>query len=418
MGFRVGLFGTPAFRLLWCSSLAAAGAQYMERVATGWLALEAGGGPLGVGVVFAARTLPFLLLGLPAGALADRTERRRILMGVALGGALLSLVLAALVRAGAVGLWQVAAISFLMGCVQVCDVPARQALVVDTVGRARAANAIALNSVAGRLFGAVGALAGGLAIPLLGVANSYVVVAAAYLVGLTLLAFVRVAPRVHAVATRPPFRTLIAESAQLIVQQPTVRTLVIAAMACEVFAFSFMTIVPSYARDVLLAGPEGLGALNAATSVGATVAVLILAALPSQVRREPILAMVYVVYGLALLTLGVAGSLAIATAVVLVIGACAASFDALQQTMIQLAVPEEQRGRAAGIWVFSIGTAPAGHLEAGALSALLGAQPTLLINGAFVIAGGLILALRAPEYRPRRATPIAVPIPADERADR
>jgi hypothetical protein len=112
---------------------------------------------------------------------------------------------------------------------------------------------------------------------------------------------------------------------------------------------------------------------------------------------------VYVVYGLAILAFSAASTLLVATAIMLVIGACASAFDALEQMMIQLVVPEDQRGRAVGIWVFSIGTAPVGHLEVGTLAALVGAPTALLANGAFVVAGALVLVLRTPIYRPWRA---------------
>jgi MFS family permease len=401
----VKAFSSASFRILWCSSLALAGAQFMERVVTGWLALAAGGGPLAVGIVFAARMLPSLLLGLPFGALADRVDRRRVLLGVAIAGISFSLLLAFLAGRGTPGLWQVAAISFFMGSLPVADTPARQALVVDTVGRAGAANAIALNSVASRLFGAVGAFASGVAILALGVSNAYLIVAAAYGVELGLVLFVR-APAAHRPAgARLSFRRQVGEAAELILQQPVVRTLVLAAMTCEIFAFSYQTVVPTFARDVLKAGPEGLGTLTASGAIGATVAVLLLAGVPGAVRREPLLAGVYVVYGVGLLALGTATTLSVATAAALLIGACGAAFDALQQTMIQLAVPEDQRGRAAGIWVFSIGTAPIGHLEIGALAASAGAQPALLVNGACVLVGALGLVVGAKEYRPGTRSP-------------
>src|SRR5215469_14164906 len=121
---RVPAFESPSYRTLWCSSLASAGAQLMERVATGWLALETGGGPLAVGAVLAARMLPSLLLGLPAGTLADRRDRRRLLMLVALAGAGLAVTLGLLVGSGAITFWHVAAIAFLSGCIQVSDTPA------------------------------------------------------------------------------------------------------------------------------------------------------------------------------------------------------------------------------------------------------------------------------------------------------
>src|SRR5438093_1295319 len=268
-------FRSPQFRRLWCSSLASSGAMGMERTATAWLALEAGGGALAVGLTLAARMLPALMFGLAAGTIADRSDRRRQLIVVAAA-----------------------------------------------------------------------------ALPL-------------------------VPPVLHLGAARPSFGRALRDAARLVVDLPAVRTLSIAGIVCEVFAFSHQTALPVLARDVLAAGPEGLGTLNGAAQIGGTIAVALLSVLPARVRLEPIMGAVFVLYGAAILTLASTTELAVAAAVMLVTGACAGAFDALQQTLIQLSVPEGQRGRAVGVWVLGLGSAPLGHLEMGAMVAAIGAPGAL-----------------------------------------
>src|SRR5262249_35013126 len=150
----------------------------MERTATAWLALEAGGGALAVGLTLAARMLPSLLFGLAAGTMADRADRRRQLLVVAAASLPLTLLLGWLVARRLVRAWQIVAISFAAGCVQAFDVPARQALILDTVPRESAPRAVALSAVGTRLMTAAGALAAGLLIPLAGVPACYLAVAA------------------------------------------------------------------------------------------------------------------------------------------------------------------------------------------------------------------------------------------------
>lgn len=392
-------FRSAAFRWLWCSTLASAGAQQMERTATAWLALQSGGGPFAVGLVFAARSLPSLLLGLAAGTIADRADRRRQLLAVAGAAFLLMAALGWLIGAGSLRVWQVVAISLSAGCLQVFDTPARQALVLDTTSREAAPNAMALNALAARLSGAIGAFGAGALIPLLGVAHCYWVIAASYGCGVALIATLRV-PRGGRVAViHPPFGRALRDAVRLIVGVPAVRTLTISGIACEVFAFSFGSALPVVARDVLMAGPEGLGTLNAATSVGGTVALILLSLLGGRTRREPLLGTVFVVYGASLVALAATRDLAVAVAVLVLTGICAGAFDVLQQTLIQLAVPEEQRGRAVGIWVLSVGSAPVGNLEMGALIAILGAPGALMINGGLAIASAATLLARSPGYR-------------------
>lgn len=392
-------FRSAAFRWLWYSTLASAGAQQMERTATAWLALQSGGGPFAVGLVFAARSTPSLLFGLAAGTIADRADRRRQLLAVA--GAALPLMAAVgwLVGTREIRVWQVIAISFAAGCLQVCDTPARQALVLDAVPRETAPNAMALNALAARSSGALGALGAGVLIPRVGVAHCYFVIATAYGIGAVLLAALRV-PRGHRVAVaHPPFGRALREAARLIIDVSAVRTLTISGIACEVFAFSYGSALPMIARDVLMAGPEGLGTLNAAVSLGGTVALALLSAMAGRVRREPLLGAIFVAYGISLLVLAETRDLAVAAVVLVVTGLCAGAFDVLQQTLIQLAVPEEQRGRAVGIWVLGVGSAPVGYLEMGALIGALGAPGALLINGTLALASAATLLARSPEYR-------------------
>src|SRR5215210_3037911 len=188
MRATLSLFRRPAFRVVWGSTLAGAGAQWMERVISAWLALGIGGDAIAVGPTLAVRLVPFVLFGLVAGTVADRVPRRVVLMAVAAAAALLSLTLALLFARGQAELWHLLAIGLLFGLVQVFDMTARSPFVVDLVEREQAASAIALNAVAQRLFGAVGAAAGGLVIPALGVTGGYLIVASLYAIGLVLLA--------------------------------------------------------------------------------------------------------------------------------------------------------------------------------------------------------------------------------------
>lgn len=295
--------------------------------------------------------------------------------------------------------WHVVVIAFAAGCLQVFDTPARQALLLDTVPRDAAPNAVALNAVAARLANALGALGAGILIPVAGVAATYLAVAAVSGANAAFVRSVRVPRTTYVSATHPPFGRALVDAARLLVDVPAVRTLSLAGIACEVFAFSYGTAVPVFARDVLRAGVEGLGALNAASALGGTLSVVLLSLVPGRVRREPLMAMTFLLYGAAILGLAASRDLTAAATALLVIGACAGAFDVLQQTLLQLAVPDNQRGRAVGVWVLGLGSAPVGHLEMGLAATALGAPGALLINGSLVIAAAATLVARAPIYR-------------------
>jgi MFS family permease len=397
-------FRRQPFRLAWASTLAGAGGQWMERVISAWLALGLGGDAIAVGATLAVRLVPFVLFGLVAGTVADRVPRRIVLMAVAATATALSLSLAALFARGDAELWHLLAIGLLFGLVQVFDMTARSPFVVDLVEREQATAAIALNAVAQRLFGAVGAAAGGLVIPTLGVTGGYLVVAALYATGLALLALVRVAPRSVSRAAAPvSFRRALVGTARLIVDNPAIRMVAVASLACETFGYSHQAALPSLARDVLQAGPRGLGALTAASSLGATLAVVALAALPPAVPRQPLLAAALFAWGVALTLLGASSLLTVSLALMLLVGACASAVDVLNQTIAQMSVSEAERGRAVGVWVFSIGMNMVGLMQVGTLVVLIGPPLTLAGNGLGAALSAVAIASLAPAYRFARA---------------
>jgi MFS family permease len=373
----------------------------MERTATGWLALNVGedSGPFVVGLVFAARMVPSLLLGLTAGTVADRTDRARLLTVVGLLGLVVMAFVTWLIASQTLHVVHVVGISFLAGCVHVFDTPSRQALTLDVVPRTVASNAVAWNMLAARFMAGAGGFAGGLLIGFANMAPAYLAIAIAYGVAALLVRQVR-APSVTSLSTaRPAFGTALRSAARLVLDNPSVRTLTLASIACEIFAFSFGSAVPVIARDVLQGGPVALGILNGATGVGGTVALLVLAIVQRRGRLEPILGVVFLTYGASLLALAATRDLLLAGGVLLVTGACAATFDALQQTLLQLAVPEDQRGRAVGVWLLGLGSGPIGHLEMGTLTSSVGAPSALLINGSIVLVAALTLQVRAPSFR-------------------
>jgi MFS family permease len=373
----------------------------VQLTATAWLALD--GGAFTVGLVLAARMLPNLLFGLAAGTLADRRNRERLLVVVRLLAIPPTLGLAWLASSpsGAVSVWQLVALAFVSGCTSVFDTPARQALVMDTVRREVAPTAMALNATTSRLATALGALLAGVLIPLASVAAAFVCAALAFGLAAGLGLLIRSSASASRVETKardpgPTFLQAVRDALRLVGDIREVRVLVAAAVACEIFGFSFQTAVPTFARDVLGSGAEGLGTLNAATSIGGALGLVSLTLVPGRVPRQPILGIVFVAYGISMLVVAPSRSMEVAATALLVTGACAAAFDVLQQTLMQLAVPEAHRGRALGLWVLSIGSAPIGNLEMGALVATFGAPVALAVNGGLVLLSAGVLLSRAP----------------------
>jgi hypothetical protein len=169
----------------------------------------------------------------------------------------------------------------------------------------------------------------------------------------------------------------------------------------EVLGFAHQTLLPSLTRDVLRAGPEGLGVMNAARAVGGILGLLV-SMRASAVGGGTLFLAVLVCFGASLVALGVAPSLvgfAGVVAVVVAANACGALADLLAQTLLQLSVPPHLRGQAGGAWVVAIGLAPLGQLQIGALASLLGVSAALGASGLALVALAGAVAVWVPRVR-------------------
>ena len=169
-------------------------------------------------------------------------------------------------------------------------------------------------------------------------------------------------------------------------QNRTLLVLMCLASITEVFGFTHMTLLPVFAKEVLGVGPVGLGYLTAVRQAGGLLGLALLANLKDYRRKGLLMFLIAGAFGVGLMAFSVSSALVYFIVVLAAVNACAMSVDTLYKTLMQTNVPDEQRGRAMGSWVLSIGVGPVGHLGVGGLATALGAQGALLVNGA-VLAG-------------------------------
>lgn len=394
------------FRLLWLSGLGFSGGMWIQQVAVGWLVLEMTGSPLALGAVQAARMLPSLLFGMVAGVLADRLDRRWLLVTIGAVSAAYSLGLAALITSGALQLWHVLALTFVFGAGRAFEWPASQALVYDLVGPDDALKGVSLNATANRLMGVVSGFAGGAIIPLFGPQGSLVLMGCGYAMGTLLLVFIHSGGvhRPRTAAAAPSFGRALRDGYGLARTNRRVLGLFLLTVCGEIFAFSHQTLVPVFARDVLDAGAAGLGALTSARALGSVASSLVLARFAYYHDRTRLLLWHYALYGACMVAFAASTSLPMSVVLMAGVGLAASSLDILQQTLMQLAVRDEDRGRAVGYWVAALGFGPVGHLEIGSLGALAGAPLAMAANGVAVCLVFVVAALLVGRAR-RQAVP-------------
>ena len=372
-----------------------------EVVVLGWLTLELTSSPFLVGVAMGARALPLFFVGMPAGVLADRFPRRRLLMATGLGQAVTAMTIGTLTLLGLVTLVHVLLLTLVAGVIRGVEHAARLGYTHDVVGAAALMNGFAVLGIAMRVGWLLGSLGVGAVIARLGTGVAYFAVAAGFLAGAASLIPDSGSARTSPIDPGSVWQSVIG-FVEAVRANRALLVLMMLTAGAEVLGFSHQAILPSLARDVLHTGPEGLGALNAARSVGG-----ILGLLAASMRRPvlgggPLFLAVLLAFGASLIGLGLAPHLVgfVGVFVVLVVvNGVGALADLLAQGLLQLSVPAHLRGRAGGAWVVAIGLAPLGQLQIGALASLLGVGIALGASGLALVLLASATALLFPRLR-------------------
>jgi predicted MFS family arabinose efflux permease len=393
MPLPIGLraFHHADFRRFFWAQIVAQTGTWMQTVAQSWLVLQLTPSPFKLGLIGSLQFAPILLFSIASGALADRVRRRRLLIGTQVALGCQALGLAALVASGHVDYWHVAVLAFGTGVVNVIDQPARQSLVAEMVGRDDVASAVALNSASFNAARIVGPGLGGLLIARFGVAPAFVVNGLGFAVAVIILLGLRTEglPRVRSgrgvlddirTGLRYAFRT------------PEIRLTLGLLFIVSICVFNFTVYVPLVVRTVLHLGAEGFGLLMACLGVGAVTGALAISALGP---RHPPTAVLFGAAALAcggLLGLSATRAFWVAAALLFLTGLFGLVLVASCNTAMQLAAPDELRGRVMSLYTLVWGGVfPIGAFIVGSISEHWGVARALLVNGVGGLAGVALL---------------------------
>jgi MFS family permease len=378
----------------------------MQRLTISWFVLDQTGSVFLTAVSFAVRSAPNLIFGPFGGAIADRYSRRKVLMITA--GLKISVAAGMffLVTQSDALIWAVMALIGLAGITAAFEMPASQALAVDVVGRRNAANGVALLSVASRAVGAIGALTGGLLIESVGPGIVFVIAGLAFAIGgFAVSRVIVVQPGLDVQRAKRGLRAVggfvgsTFGGIKILLGIPIVATLLTFAMVVEILGFTFQTLMPSLAEDVLGVGATGLGALTAMAAIGGLIGSVLITALSDFNRRGLLAIAIIFIYGIGLISLGVSEIFPVSLLIVAVVGIMASSFDALQWTLLMANVPDDMRGRAMGGWIFAIGFGWAGSLELGLIAEVYSVGWALSVNGIGLLILGAVALMFAGRLR-------------------
>jgi MFS family permease len=387
------------FRYLCSGTFMMSAGQWIQQVTLGWLVYDLTGNSMLLGALNGLRALPFLVTGPMAGVAADRMDRKKLLLRTQWILIVTALAMGVLVASGWLQVWHIFVFTLVTGVAWTFTEPVRQSMIPSIVPKKDLANAIALNSGGFNLMKVMGPALGGAMIALFGAGGNFFVQAIAYVGVLVMIYWMHVPPTPDE-ARRSSALANLKEGFSYVWSTPAVLALMILAYVPRIFAVPYQTLMPVFQKDVLKVGPEGLGMLMAAPGVGALLAVLILASVVNRLKRQGLfLVGSIVVLGLFLIVFSQIKSFPLALVSLVAAGLFQMFFLASTNTLLQLIVPDELRGRVMSLYMLDRGFMPAGALFAGVTAHFIGAPSTVAIMGTIVVVLALMVAWRVPALR-------------------
>jgi MFS family permease len=381
---------------------------WMQQVAMSWLVYRLTGSAFLLGVVGFMNQIPTFILAPVAGVLADRWDKRRLLITTQTLAMVQAAALAFFVLAKEVQVWQILALSLILGVINTFDIPARQSFIVDMVdNREDLGNAIALNSSMFNAARLIGPSIAGLLVAAVGEGICFIINALSYLAVIVALVAMRIRPR-----TREKERSHILhelrEGISYSLGFSPIRSILLLIALVSLMGMPYSILMPVFARDILHGGAHTFGFLMAAAGSGALVSTVYLATRKNVLGLGRVIVMATLFFGSGIIAFAFSNVLFISLLCLCLTGFGAMALIASSNTILQTVVEDDKRGRVMSLFTMAfIGMAPFGSLIAGALANTIGARNTLLIGGVSCLAGGAFFALNLPKIR-KKIRPIYV----------
>jgi MFS family permease len=356
------------FRALWLSTFAWNFARWMEMTITSWAALQLTGSPWLVALIGVARTVALPISGPVTGALSDRLDRLQMIRSSGWVNVAVMAGIAASLVAGEGAYWQLFVGSLWLGASWGIDWPVRRSLLADFVGPDRVLPAIVLDNVAFNVARVVGPLVAGSALAVWGAPGAFVLLASAFLVASLSVLAVPATPARPAAPGRPSIMRDLRLGYEYVRADPVVAGVILVSLFMNVLVFPYQGMLSVVADDILHVGPVELGALGAATGIGAAVGVF----LQPMFRSTRAQGLAFIVGALAgaagLVAFSLSRAYPLSLALLFFVGLGTSSFGTMQSSLVLSRSSPPMRGRAMGMVTLAIGSAPVGALLLGALA--------------------------------------------------
>jgi MFS family permease len=388
------------YQLFFGGQLISLTGTWMQSVAQSWLVYRLTGSTVLLGVVGFCGQIPVFLLAPIGGTVADRFNRHRILVATQTAAMILASILATLTLTHRIEVWHLFALAALLGLVNAFDIPARQAFVVDMVGREDLINAIALNSSMFNGARIVGPAIAGILVATIGEGWCFFSNAVSYIAVITGLLLMKITAQRRVPLPGSALASII-EGFKYVKRTGPVRALLLLLGLVSLMGMPYAVLMPIFADRILHGGPRGLGLLMGASGIGALAGALSLAARNGTRGLGRWVAFSCAGFGISIILFSLSRSFWLSAALLVPVGFSMMIQMASSNTLVQSMVPNNLRGRVMAVYsMMFMGMAPIGALLAGALAERLSAPTTVMIGGAVCIAGSVAFGLRLPALRP------------------
>jgi MFS family permease len=387
------------YQLFFTGQLVSLIGTWMQSVAESWLVYRLTGSATLLGFTAFCSQIPVFILAPIGGTVADRTNRRRIMVTTQTVSMLLPLILSALTFSGRVQPWHVFTLATCLGIVNAFDIPARQAFVVEMVGREDLLNAIALNSSMVNGARVVGPAVAGILVAAVGEGWCFLINGVSYvavIAGLLKMDVVRT-PRER--GQQSPFHDAI-DGFRFVARTGPVRAVLLLLGLVSFAGMPYAVLMPVFAESILHGGARGLGTLMAASGLGALCGALSLAARQGVRGLGRWIATAAAAFGVALALFSLSHTFWLSVALLVPVGAAIMIQMASSNTLLQAMVPDALRGRVMSVYTMMfLGMAPFGGLLAGYLAERVGAPVTVALGGAICLVAAVVFRVRLPALR-------------------
>jgi MFS family permease len=387
------------FQLFFGGQLISLIGTWMDNVAEGWLVYRLTHSALLLGVATFAGQIPVFLLAPLGGMIADRWDRRKIVIATQSASMAIAFTLASLTLAGKITVWEVIVLAACMGSVNAVDIPTRQAFLVQMVGREDLMNAIALNSSMFNGARAIGPSIAGLLVAWKGEGWCFLLNAISYIAVIAGLLAMRIERKVREVHVGSPLEH-IAEGFRFARNTAPIRAILMLIALVSLVAAPYAVLMPIFAGRVLHGNARTLGVLMGAAGVGAVTGALVLAARSGIRGLGRWVALACGGFGVSLILFSFSRWYVLSVILLVPVGFCVMVQMASSNTLIQSMVPDRLRGRIMSIYsMMFMGMMPLGALLAGALANRIGAPWTVTLGGMGAIIGAIIFGRNLPKIR-------------------